>query len=147
MHLFQVYSFMAILKLDGTTYTTQGKAGLDTYRPNGQDVKQLDKWDQEALRIGGSPCIYYPCLIDTNFDEVYMESRNSIITQEGIEVILQFLPVRPAQDWSSFGIDSPDELFFNANFTEWMEKVGEFPKLKSLILLLIILCVPNCHIA
>jgi len=124
---------MVIKKTDGSTYSIGGKDSLKSYRPDGQDIALLDKWDQEQIELAGSPIIYYPCYIDTNYDSLYMESIDSIIAQEGYKITCQFEPVRPVQDLGAFGIDSPDEVLFNFNLTKWRETVREMPRIKSLI--------------
>lgn len=124
---------MAIRKTDGSNYNVGGRKALQSYRPDGQDIKLLDEWDQEQINLAGSPIIYYPCYIDTDYDTLYMESVDSIIAQEGYRLICQFEPVRPTQDLGAFGIDSPDEVLFNFNLTKWKEIVGEMPRVKSLL--------------
>ncbi|HUS50892.1 MAG TPA: hypothetical protein VMZ91_12060 [Candidatus Paceibacterota bacterium] len=124
---------MSITKPDGSSYLLGGKDSLKSYRPDSQDQKQFDEWDQEQIELAGSPIMYYPCYIDTDYDHLYMESIDSIIAQEGYELYAKFEPVRPMQDLGPFGIDSLDELFFNFNLTKWREIVGQMPKIKSLI--------------
>ncbi len=124
---------MTISKQDGSPYIIGGKDSLRSYRPGSQDHKQLDEWDQEQIELAGSPIILYTCYIDTNYDQLYMESVDSIISQEGYKLFAQFDPVRPMQDLGPFGIDSLDEVFFNFNITKWKETVGQMPKIKSLI--------------
>ena len=124
---------MVIKNSDGSTYNIGGIESLKNYRPDGQDIPLLDKWDQEQIELAGSPVIYYPCYIDTNYDTLYMESIDSIIAQEGFEMTSKFDPVRPVQNLGAFGIDSPDEVVFNFNLTKWREIVKEMPRIKSLI--------------
>lgn len=124
---------MAILNPDGSSYSVGGIKSLNSYRPGGQDQQLLDSLDQEQIEIAGSPIRYYKAFIDSNFDDLYMESRDTIIAQEGYELKTVFEPVKPLQNLDSFGIDSPDEMIFQFNITKFKEIVGEMPKLKSLI--------------
>lgn len=124
---------MAILKPDGSAYSVSGVNGLNSYRPGGQDQELFDKLDQEQISLGGSEISYFKCFIDSNFDDLYMESRDSIIAQEGYKLKCVFEPVKPLQNLDQFGIDSPDELILFFNITKFREVVGEMPKVKSLI--------------
>ena len=123
---------MTIKKSDGSNYNLGGRDALKSYRPDGQDIDLLDKWDQEIIELAGSPILYYPCYIDTSYDDLYMESIDSIISQKGYKLTCQFEPVRPVQELGVFGIDSPDEVLFNFNLTKWREIVKEMPRIKSL---------------
>ena len=123
---------MVIKKSDGSSYNIGGRDSLKSYRPDSQDKEVLNKWDAEMIELSGSPILYYPCYIDTNYDSLYMESIDSIIAQEGFELTCQFEPVRPIQELGAFGIDSPDEVLFNFNLTKWREIVTEMPRIKSL---------------
>lgn len=124
---------MAIFKSDGSSYSPGGRSALESFRPDGVDQDLFDKLDQEQIDLGGSFIYYFKSYIDSNFDHVYMEDRNSIVTQEGYEIKATFEPVEPLQNLDVFGIDSPDEMIFNFNLTNFKNIVGELPKLKSLI--------------
>jgi hypothetical protein len=124
---------MAIFKSDGSSYTSGGTDSLKSYRPGGQDQELFDRYDLEQIILAGSPITYYPSFIDSSFDKVYMESRDTIIAQEGYKLTTVFEPTRPLQNLDMFGIDSNDELVFLFNIRQWQEVVGPMPKVKSLI--------------
>jgi hypothetical protein len=123
-----------ILKPDGTPLQIQGRDSYKSYRPNDTtDIDLFNTYDQDLLEVAGAPIIYYPCYIDTNYDSLYQESIDSIITQEGYQLFSYYQPVRPLQNLNVFGIDSNDELYFNFNIAKWKEVVGNMPLVKSLI--------------
>ncbi len=123
---------MPVYKSDGTQYELGGKESLKSYRPGAQDQTLFDSWDKEQIELGGSPVVYHPVKVDTDYDDVYMESRDQTIVQEGYKIYASFEPIRPIQEMSAFGIDSPDEMLFNFNLTEWRDVIGSMPALKSL---------------
>ncbi len=124
---------MAIFKPDGNPYTVGGKKNWKSYRPDGVDQDLFNRWDIEQIELAGSPVIYYKASINPDFDKTYMESKDQIVTQAGIRITAQFEPVRPVQDISMFGIDSPDEIIFNFNINQWTDKIKSMPTLRSLI--------------
>ena len=122
---------MAIYKTDGSNFNLLGS--MQTYPIKQADTELFDRLDREQIKICGSEVIYYKSFLDTNYDELYMEASDIITSQEGYHIYSQFTPIRPTQPHTIFGIDSPDEMIFNFNLTEWKETIGELPKLKSLI--------------
>lgn len=123
-----------IIKPDGTPFTLQGRDSYKSYRPTDQlDVDLFNAIDIDLCEISGSKIRYYKTFIDTNYDELYQESIDSITAQEGYELYAYFQPVRPLQDLNVFGIDSNNELYFNFNIKKWREVVGEMPTVKSII--------------
>lgn len=124
---------MPIFQEDGQPFELKGTESLQTFRPEDNvDFNQFNEWDKEQIQLGGSEVIYYRPYIDSNFDPVYMESRDTIIAQEGYSIYSVFQPVRPTQDFNMFGIDSPDEIIMNFNLSQWKELIGEMPKIKGL---------------
>ena len=124
---------MVVKKSDGTNFEVGGVGSIRSYRPGGQDQKLLSSLDREQIELAGSPIVYYPAFVDQQFDPVYMESRDTIIAQEGFRLYAQFEPVRPIQSLAGFGIDSPDEMLFNFNLEKFKCVVGQMPKVKSLV--------------
>lgn len=124
---------MPIVKPDGTPYILQGKDALKSQREDNQDFEYFNKLDIEQIELAGSTIIYYPAYIDTDFDKLYLEYTNTIRSQEGYQITAKFEPVRPLQELGAFGIDSPDEMIFNFNISQWKETIGEMPVIKSLI--------------
>lgn len=122
-----------IRKQDGTPYILNGDMKIwDTENPD-QDL--MHSIDQENVELSGSPIYYYKVTIDEgNYDSLYMESRNKVRRQTGIELMANWEPVTPVNEMGSFGIDSPDEIVFNFNVREFREKVGEdLPTVGALI--------------
>lgn len=118
---------------DGTPYQLEGN--LKTFDTENVDQDLIHSVDQEAIELSGSPIFYYKVFIDeSNYDDLYMESRNKIRVQDGIELYAQWEPVTPTNDMGVFGIDSPDEVTFNFNIRDFREKVGDdIPKVGALI--------------
>lgn len=124
---------LVIRNQDGTPYKLEGN--LKLFDPKNVDQDLMHSIDAECIQLSGSPVFYYRIYIDqSNYDDLYQESRNKVRKQQGIELIAHWEPVTPQNDLGVFGIDSPDEVVFSFNIREFKDKTGnDLPVVGSLI--------------
>ena len=123
---------MTLLTPDGKPYKAAG-----IYRhfdPDNPQLKLFNLWDEDAIRIGGSPIYYYEVFIPSGeIDLTYIESRGKIYSNHPVEIWAVYEPV-PAQNvMSVFGIDSMNEMIFECNVSAVLKAIGHMPKIGSRI--------------
>ncbi len=70
---------MALCNPDGTPYKLKGNVGQ--FDPTNPSRDLFNSWDAEAIRLGGSPILYYEYFLQTNtLDPVYMEDRGKLFS-------------------------------------------------------------------
>jgi hypothetical protein len=86
------------------------------------------------MKIFGSPIFYYEVFIQTgSLDKLYREDRGKIWSNNPITLYASYEPI-PGQNYqNAFGIDSPDEIVFDVNYREVLDKIGHPPKIGSRI--------------
>ena len=64
---------MTIYRSDGKPYSSVGS--LQQFDDASPDRDLFNKWDEESIRLGGSPLFYYELFIDVNnIDPLYVET-------------------------------------------------------------------------
>jgi hypothetical protein len=118
--------------LDGSPYQLRGS--IQSYDPCDRTHDLFNLWDQEAIKRGGSPSYYYEVVITPNMiDPVYLEARSKIFSNNPVELWCNYEPIRSQNLLNQFGIDSPDEMKFEFNYREVLQKIGHPPKIGSRI--------------
>lgn len=121
---------MAIKNPDGTPYQLAGS--LQQFDPENPEFELFNTWDQEAIRIGGTPVYYYEVFIQMNtVDPLYIEDRGKMWSPRPICLYGYYEPVPTQNMMTTFGIDSPDELMFEFNYKEVLASIGHPPKIGS----------------
>jgi hypothetical protein len=121
-----------IRNLDGTPYRLSGD--LRQFDSSAPEHELFNIWDQEAIRIGGSPIYYYEVFISQeNIDPLYNEDRNKVWSQYPVELYANYEPVPSMNMLGSMGIDSPNEMVFELNMKAVLEAIGHPPKIGSRI--------------
>jgi len=119
-----------MLDSNGKPYTTAGSN--QQFDPENPELCLFDSWDQEAIRIGGSPIFYYEVFIQTNTaDPLYLEDRGKIFSNNPIQLYGTYEPVQSQNSMGVFGIDSPDEMIFEFNYKAVLAAIGHPPKIGS----------------
>lgn len=115
---------------DGTPYrVTSSTQQFDLDNP---DNALFNVWDQEAILRGGSPVYYYEVFIaQQSIDMLYQESRSKVWSQHPIELFCFYEPVPCTNTLGLFGIDAPDEMVFEFNYSDVLDKLGKPPKIGS----------------
>lgn len=121
-----------IYRSDGRPYAVTGsRQQFDDGLPE-HDLFHI--WDEESIKVGGSPIFYYELFIDTNnVDPIYLESRVKMFNPHPIQLWCFYEPVPSQNMQTAFGIDSPDEMIFELNYRATLRDVGHVPKIGSKI--------------
>lgn len=124
---------MALLGNDGRPYQPLGK--LAAYNPNSAQNKLFSQFDAEAIRLGGSPILYYECLIQfSTLDKLYMEDRGKVFSPCPIQLYAYYEPPDQVASSGIFGVDTPDmEAIFETNSDATIAAIGHPPKVGSRI--------------
>ncbi len=119
-----------IYRNDGKPYSVTGsQQQFDDGLP---EHNLFNAWDEEAIKIGGSPLFYYELFIDTNnVDPLYLESRSKIFSPTPVQLYCVYEPVPSQNMQTAFGIDSPDEMIFELNYRATLREIGHAPKIGS----------------
>ena len=119
-----------IYRTDGRPYAVTGsRQQFDDGLPE-HDLFHI--WDEESIRIGGSPIFYYELFIDTNnVDPIYLESRTKLFNPHPVQLYGVYEPVPSQNMQTAFGIDSPDEMIFEFNYRAVLRDLGHVPKIGS----------------
>lgn len=121
-----------IRRLDGTPYRVTGSRQQFDDRQPEHDLFHL--WDEESLKIGGSPIEYYECMIQIqSIDDLYLEDRGKIFSPQKVVLWSTYEPVPSQNAQTAFGIDSPDEMVFEINYRTAIRDIGHLPKVGSRI--------------
>ena len=119
-----------ILRPDGKPYNVIGTRQQFDDRRADHDL--LNSYDQEAIKIGGSPIFYYECFIQTqNIDPIYLEDRSKIFSDTPVQLYGLYEPKASQNLQTAFGIDAPDEMMFEFNYKAVLEALGHKPKIGS----------------
>ena len=119
-----------IKNCDGTPYCLSGS--LQQFDPNNPELNLFNQWDEEVIRIGGSPIYYYEVMIQPNtLDPLWREDRGKIFASQPIEIYGYYDPIPSQQFQNVFGIDSPDEIQMEFNYRAVLQAIGHPPKIGS----------------
>lgn len=115
---------------DGSCYQLAGS--IQQFDPENREHDLFNLWDQEVIRQGGSPIFYYEIMIQPQtVDPLYIEDRGKLWSPVGVE-LWGFYDPQPNQNAQGlFGIDAPDEMIFEFNMREVLQKIGHSPKVGS----------------
>ena len=123
---------MAVRKKDGTIYKLAGT--LSQLLPDSPTNELFNEWDQELIRLGGSPILYYKVFIPrSGVDEQYMECRTKVWSQTPIELFGMYDPIPSQLNQGLFGIDGPDQIIIQTNYKDTIDKLGHLPIIGSRI--------------
>lgn len=112
---------------NGTPYEVSGS--LVQYDPNSPNMALYDVWDQDAIKIGGTPIYYFEVFISTTgIDPIYNESRNKVWSQFPVQLYGVYDPIASLNDMGLFGIDSPSEIVIEFNRKAVLDAIGHPPK-------------------
>jgi hypothetical protein len=121
---------MALRNCDGSPYRVSGS--LAQFDPDNPEHLLFNMWDEEAIRIGGSPIMYYEVFIQSGtVDPLYKEDRGKIFSDSPIPLYGYYEPVPSKNLVNAFGIDSPDEMIFEFNYAAVLKAIGHPPKIGS----------------
>lgn len=115
---------------DGTPYKPVGD--IQQFDPENPEHNLFNLWDEEIIRMGGSPIFYYEVFIQSGtVDPLYWEDRGKIFSNNPIQLYGLYEPI-PSQNYmNAFGFDSPDEMMFEFNYKSVLREIGHPPKIGS----------------
>jgi hypothetical protein len=120
----------SICNPDGTPYQLGGS--LQQFDPDNPDLDLFNLWDEEAIKIGGSPIFYYEVFIQVQntFDPFYVEDRGKIYSNNPRQLYCSYEPVTPPTYMTQFGPDgyTPD-MKFEFNYKAVLKAIGHPPKI------------------
>lgn len=121
---------MAIYRPDGTIYQPVGS--MRQFNPDSPDHDILNRWDEEAIKISGTPLFYYEVFIqEQTIDPLYVEDRGKLWSSNPIVLYAYYDPIPSQNDQTEWGIDSPDEIIFQVNYRATLREIGHPPKIGS----------------
>jgi hypothetical protein len=119
-----------ILNPDGTTYSPVGS--IQQFDPENPELCLFDLWDEEIIKMGGSPIFYYEVFIQTNtIDPIYIEDRGKLFSNNPVQLYCTYEPIQSQNAMTAFGIDAPDEMIFEFNYRSVLRTIGHPPKIGS----------------
>ncbi len=115
---------------DGTPYKPVGD--IQQFDPENPEHDLFNMWDEEIIRMGGSPILYHEVFIQSGtVDPLYWEDRGKIFSNNPVQLYGLYEPI-PSQNYmSAFGFDSPDEMMFEFNYKSVLRQIGHPPKIGS----------------
>ena len=123
---------MTIRRPDGRPYQVSGT--LNQLLPDSPSHDLFNEWDSEAIRLGGTPLLYYEMFIPSqHIDKLYHESRTKIWTQHPVELFGIYEPIPSQMASGLFGIDSPDDIVLYTNYRDILNRIGHLPVIGSRI--------------
>lgn len=123
---------MALRNKDGSIYKTSGS--ISQLVPDSPSHDLFNLWDQESIKAGGSPILYYEVIIPRNsVDPLYLESRDKLWTQTPIELFAVYDPIPSQMFQGTEGIDGPDTIVFYTNYKYTIDTLGHLPIVGSRI--------------
>ena len=97
---------------------------LNLFDQDNPDINLFNIVDEEHIRLSGSKMHVYKFLRDSNYDEVYLEERNKVISKTPIEVYGYYEPKVLEENLSEFGIELTDDQMFSFNKSYVERKIG-----------------------
>lgn len=116
---------------DGSCFQLTGS--LQQFDPQeNPEIELFNNWDSEIIRQGGSPIFYYEVMIQPNtVDPLYVEDRGKIWSTHPVQLWCFYDPQPNQNAQGLFGIDAPDEMIFELNYRECLQRIGHPPKVGS----------------
>lgn len=119
-----------IYRNDGRPYEVVGSSRQ--FDPNSPEHDLFNTWDEELIKISGTPLFYYEVFIqDQTIDPIYVEDRGKIWSSNPLILYAYYEPIPSQNDVTNFGIDAPDEMHFELNYRATLRIIGHPPKIGS----------------
>ncbi len=124
---------MPLYREDGTPYRLAGQ--YQQFNPCSNQNALFSKWDEEVIRIGGSPLFYYEVLIQfSTMDKIFLEDRGKLFAPCPIQIYAFYEPPEQVAGSGLFQVDTPDmEVVFETNYNAVQCAIGHLPKIGSRI--------------
>lgn len=122
-----------IRRPDGRPYSLRGT--LQQFDPTSSAHDLFNRYDEEVIRIGGTPLYYFEVFIQMQtVDPLYMEDRGKLFSPFPIQFYGYYEPPEQQNMSGMFAIDTPDEeILIEANYKAVLKALGHQPKIGSRI--------------
>lgn len=121
---------MGIRNPDGSQYNVSGS--MQQFDPENPEHDLFNAWDQEVIKIGGSPVFYHEVFIQSGtVDPQYWEDRGKIYSPVGVELWCYYEPLNQSNNQGAFGFDGADDMLFEFNYKSVLDTIGHPPKMGS----------------
>ena len=105
---------------------------MQQFDPENPEHALFNAWDQEVIRIGGSPIFYHEVFIQSGtVDPQYWEDRGKIYSPVGIQLWGYYEPLNQPNMQGAFGFDGADDMLFEFNYKSVLDSIGHPPKMGS----------------
>lgn len=118
---------------DGTPYGLSGS--LQQFDPNNPEHDLFNSYDEEIIKIGGTPLYYYEIFIqEQTIDPLYIEDRGKLFSNFPVQFYGYYEPPDQNSPSTLIGMDTPDEeIIIEGNYKAVFRDVGHVPKRGSRI--------------
>lgn len=107
---------------------------MQQFDPENKEQSLFNLYDEELIKIAGTPIFYYECLIQfQGIDPLYREDRSKIWSTCDTQLYGFYDPQSSQNYIDMFGIDSRDEIKIELNLSAVLKTLGHLPKLGSRI--------------
>ena len=93
---------------------------LSLYDIESKDIELFNSVDAEVIKLSGSKLYYYKVYVNDNYDKVYLEERNKVVSKDPIIVWANYDPRPIEESVSEFGLElTNDQVFvFNKSYID-----------------------------
>lgn len=118
---------------NGTPY--QLKSSMQQFDPGDPVFELFNQYDEEAIKISGTPVFYYEVLIQfQSMDRLYLEDRSKLFNPFSTQLYAFYEPPQQSNMSGLFSVDTPDEeILLELNYQAVLRDVGHPPKIGSRI--------------
>jgi hypothetical protein len=118
---------------NGTPY--QLKSSLQQFDPGDPAFNLFNQYDEELIRISGTPVFYYEILIQfQSMDKLYLEDRSKLFHPNPIQLYSFYEPPQQSNMSGIFSVDTPDEeILMEFNYQAVLGQLNHPPKIGSRI--------------
>lgn len=112
-----------IRRSDGTPFTLKGSR--TQFDPDSPAHDLFNRYDEEIIRVGGTPIFYYEVLIQQQtIDPVYMEDRGKLFANNPVQLYGYYEPPQQQNMSGLFGYDTPDEeIIIETNYKAVLREI------------------------
>lgn len=117
-------NYKVTTKLPQLPDVSEGESLLNLFDQENPDINLFNLVDDELIRLAGSKFYFYKYYQSSEYDPVYMESRNKPIAKDPIVVHGHYDPASMSEDLTQFGIELKNDQVFTFNKSYIERKLG-----------------------
>ena len=99
-------------------------SALSLFDQDNPDMNLFNLVDDEMIRLAGSKFYLYKFFDSEDYDEVYMEQRNKMVSRTPITVHGHYDPISMSEELTQFGIQMENDQVFTFNKSYIESKLG-----------------------